>query len=1623
MRTIVMNSEEKTAAILDKLSLQIQESLPGALSSCVIKWVGQFLSTIALEDLEDRSSSDLYGAALSFWRFNYVRKPGELKLRVYNPEFERDGWISTHTVVEVVTEDVPFLVESIVMELNKRGITSHLIMYSGGIHAIRDENAQIVDVQSAINASVEKSMTYDAPILIEIDKQTDEKVLQVLQASLEKIICEVQAAVSDWGNMRALVKDAIKRIKAVASKIPEPEVEESIAFLEWIEDNNFTFIGARDYKLIETKNELVLEGLCKSGLGVLRENYKDKSYRYLSSMTPEARSLALSTQILFISKTNTVSTIHRPTYTDYIGIKLFDDDGNVVGERRIIGLFTSMAYNTNPSSIPLLRGKVKGVMKKSGVHTDEHSGKMLKNILDTLPRDDLFQATQNELLDICMGIFHLQERKRIKLFVRKDIHGKFISCLVYVPRDRFDTELRKTFQELLLKEFDGKEINFFTHFSDSVLTRIHFVIRASKSDADKAYDTKSIEKKLIIAARSWSDELCDNLLDHYGEETGNTLSNKYRNSFPVGYREQYSARTAVNDISHLEKLNDSHRLELNFYKPIDDVSDSLRFKIFRVKDSIPLSDVIPILENMGLRIICDQPFEIKLSNGSSAWINDFGMLPNNSKSFDVSSVKDLFQECFRQVWFGAAECDKFNNLVLNASLNWKEIAALRSYAKYLQQIGFQFSQSYIEETMTGQMEISKELMDLFHNRFNPKISKGNEEVVAEIKDKIIEKINSVSNLDEDRILRRFLDLIMATIRTNYYQVDKFGNSKSYISFKLDPQLIPDIPLPVPMFEVFVYSPRFEGVHLRSAKVARGGLRWSDRREDFRVEILGLMKAQVVKNAVIVPAGAKGGFYPKCLPSDGSREEIYKEGVACYQNFIRGLLDITDNQINGQIVPPDNVVRYDEDDPYLVVAADKGTATFSDIANEISREYQFWLDDAFASGGSTGYDHKKIGITARGAWESVKRHFRELDHNTQETPFTVIGIGDMAGDVFGNGMLLSDQIKLVAAFNHLHIFIDPDPDPGISFKERQRLFELPRSSWSDYDKKCLSKGGGIFSRQDKSIKLSKEAQKALGIEVDKIIPNDLIKSILQSPVDLLWNGGIGTFVKSINESHLDVGDRANDSIRINASQLRCRVVGEGGNLGCTQRARMEYALNDGYIYSDFIDNAAGVDCSDHEVNIKILLNDALNNGDMTEKQRNELLAKMTDEVADLVLKNNYDQTQAVSLAAAQAISNFELHSRYIDHMEQSGKLNRELEFIPDHKAMLERKQNGVGLGKPALSVLLAYAKIDLKEGILNSDIPEDPFFFKALEQEFPVPLRNKYTNYMAQHSLRREIIATQLSNDMVNEMGFAFVNRLHDETGAPIPAIVRAYAASREIFGVADLWQVIDSLDNKISSDAQHSMLILIVRLMRRSTRWFLRHRRQSFDVDAIVAAFKPTILKLQESVADAAVGSELAHYEEMYRQLASDKVIPEHLARTLASTRVMQVSLEIADATQKHELNIERFMKIYFAVGEHLNLSWMRGQVISHSVGSYWEGLSREALRDDMDWQQRQLSIGIYQFSEQFDDVDEQLAAWSDKYQLLINRWQEILSDIRAAESVNFTMFFVAIRELLDLTQTCLQNN
>ncbi len=1584
--------------ILHKLEELIQNKHDEKEAKILIAFMRFYFNMVSVEDLLNKSISDLYSLLLSHWDLLklYIAKKSS-GIRLYNPSFKESGWESQNTILEIIHDDMPFIIDSIRNEIVNLGLDAEVIFSPGALwFDIKGE-----DILSVQKYSKEEKGRRIAVIYIEINKVTDEELLKNILTSLENTLYDIKIIVEDWQKMRNLALESAKSLSKVDSETHD--------FLNWLSNDNFTFLGACDYSIDKDNNLHFIE---KSGLGFLSEDKSRTFAQDIKYLPRESCALHNPDNVIAIGKMERRSTVHRRAYMDYVGVKLFSKKNKCIGERRFIGLYTYRAYNADPMEIPLLRGKMQNILSRSTLLSDSNAGKNLINILSTFPRDDLFQATEEELYSTVMGVMQIQERPILRVFIRKDQYGRYCSCLVFVPRDIFGSSLRQKIGNILKERLNGEEINFSTRFSESILARTHFNVRVKEGEAISEFNTKEIENEIIEATKTWTDNLEINLLKSYDEEKAEKISRQLLGAFPDAYQLRYSPEAALHDIKIIKDIDSNNPLRTTVYSKSKN-SNSWIFKLFRLNEGLILTDILPILENLGMLVIGENSFELCLNDGNKIWLHEFEVKPL-SADVDLKDVRDNFQSCFYNVWYENAGNDYFNRLILAANLTWREIVILRSYAKYFKQIGFNLSEQYIQTTLINNIDVVKELIKLFMVRLSPFVIKGDS--AEEIEDSINKYLDSIQNIDEDRILRQYLSVIKATLRTNYFQKESSGQSKPYVSFKLKSDEIIGVPKPVPMYEVFVYSPQVEGVHLRSGKVARGGLRWSDRREDYRTEVLGLMKAQQVKNAVIVPSGAKGGFVVKKIPEKCSNEERMEIVINCYSMFIRGLLDITDNLIEDLVVAPENVKRLDGDDYYLVVAADKGTATFSDIANKIAQEYNFWLGDAFASGGSAGYDHKKMGITARGAWESVKRHFHELDKDIQKEDFTAIGIGDMSGDVFGNGMLLSKHIRLVAAFNHMHIFIDPNPDAAISFEERERLFNLPRSSWTDYDLNLISAGGGVFSRSSKYITVTDEMKEIFGINKSLIQPNELIRLLLQADVDLLWNGGIGTYVKAQEENNLQVGDRSNDAIRINGKQLHCKVVGEGGNLGLTQLGRIEAALNGVKLFTDFIDNSAGVDCSDHEVNIKILLNSAIKSGKIDNDARNELLASMTDNVAELVLRNNYEQGQAISFATMRSPLTVEEYSRFMLQLKKAGQLDIKIEYLPDSSKVEERRSNQLGFVGPEIAILLSYSKNLLTAELLQFDLLNNDILIKYLEKEFPSEIIDKYYDEMLNHSLRKEIVATQLSNQIINRMGITYVKRLYDETGASTADIVSAHLIADKVFEFDALWKQIENLSG-VETAVQYSIMFDLVRLVRRSTRWFLRNGRENLDVNGNIDKFKDNLQNLWTSLEQLLPENEVEKLVEL-REKYREANIPDEIINKIITIRPLYSALDIIEIAIGNNLDVNFVAKSYYALGSCLSLAEFREKLSSNPVDDNWDALARAGIRDDIDYYQREIVLGFLKNNEitEIDSV-EIIEKWLENFSSLVIRWRSILADLRGSKSQEFTIFAVAVRELMDLAQ------
>ncbi len=1576
----------------------------------------RYYQHVAADDLAGWSPAEITALAEGHLDFARVRPPGAPKVRVS----ARDVRLR-HAVVDIVTDDMPFLVDSVTQELARQDIAITLLIHPQFV-VRRDLQGKLLEVLGTLDAHEAPADAFvESWMHIEVGSLHDADAEESLRRDLVRVLRDVRDAVEDWARMRALASRTATDIEAdPPPSVPASEVAEVAEFLRWLADDHFTFLGCRDYRLVDDDEGIEsLAAVAGSGLGLLRGDQPRP--RRLIDLPPGVQEQVHDPQLLIITKTNARSTVHRAVHLDYMGIKLFDREGVVVGERRFLGLLTSAAYTQQVSQIPLLRRKVAAVLDMSGYSPTSHNGKDLLNILEDHPRDDMFQISVPELYDVAIGVLQLQERRRLRLFMRRDVYGRLVSCLVYLPRDRYNTDVRLKMRAILLETLHGAAVEDTFRVAESVLARVHFVVRLTP-ESPREFDVAEVERRLVVATRTWQDDFEDALAARFGDDADAALTARYSDVFPEAYKEDFAAADGVRDLVKLEGLT-SDELEPELYEPADTHACDLALKLYRRGSPVSLSQLLPMLQSMGVEVTDERPYEIGREGAETlGWVYDFG-LRHRSVATDAMApaLHERFHDALVAAWQGHAEIDGFQALVLEAGLTWRQVAVFRAYAKYLRQIGSRFSQEYLETTLRANTDVVRLLSALFETHLDPQFAGDRDSAEQAIVAQIESALDGVASLDEDRMLRSFMGLIRATLRTNYYQaVD--GAPKPYLALKLDSRAAPDVPEPRPFVEIFVYSPRVEGVHLRFGPVARGGIRYSDRREDFRTEVLGLAKTQTVKNAVIVPVGSKGGFVVKKPPQTHDRQAQQAEVVACYTTLIRGLLDLTDNLVvdatGRTTVRPTDTVCHDGDDSYLVVAADKGTATFSDIANGISAEYGFWLGDAFASGGSAGYDHKAMGITARGAWESVTRHFAELGVNCQATDFTCVGIGDMSGDVFGNGMLLSPHTRLLAAFDHRHIFIDPDPDPAVSLAERQRLFALAGSSWADYDASLISVGGGVWPRTAKSIVVSAEMALALGIDeaATALAPTELMQAILRAPVDLLWNGGIGTYVKAHSETHADVGDRANDAIRVDARDLRCRVVGEGGNLGFTQRARIEFALADGRINTDAIDNSAGVDTSDHEVNIKILLDGATRTGTLAATERGPLLASMTDEVAALVLRDNYAQNLALTCSQAQAVDMLHVHASYLDALEKAGQLVRVLEQLPDAEAIKERRLAGLGLTRPELAVLLAYSKITATQSIVASDLPDDAFAYGVLQEYFPTALRERFAAALTGHPLRREIIATCLANTLVNLSGSTFVFRLTSETAASTADIVRAHTAARLSFDVDPTWHNIEALDEVIASAAQVDMLLGLRQLLDRATRWFLANRRPPIDVPATAAQGASAIAEVLQTLPSVVRGGDADDFVASRAALV-DEGVPAELAVRVVALRYGLATLSVVDIASRMGIRPAQVAEVHFALGDSLGLARIGRLIAALPRDSRWHTLARAAARDDLEATHAELTADVLAATDASAPVDTRIEQWKGANTAALARAAALLDDIAASDSADLATLSVALREVRALAR------
>ncbi len=1569
------------------------------------------------DELPELSPAELGANLADFWRFGERRRGRSPTIRIVpaigGPSSGKNGALDR---LEIVQDDAPFLVDSIMGEIADQGLSVRALF-----HPIVEVQRDRAGVRGSTGEVRRESMIQVILDPVGADRE------QALVRGVTETLKDVRAAVEDFPQMLALMARTVAELKTHETRTNPEE----IAFLAWLEAEQFVFLGARVYEYPRLKNGdyAAEEPLyqAKDGLGVLRDPQRTVLRRANEPaiLLGNVRHRLLSDPALTVAKSNVRSRVHRRSYMDYVGIKRYGPDGRPIGEVRFVGLFTAEAYDQPSSAVPLIRQKVANVLRRAAMAPGSHNEKRLKNIVENHPRDELFQMSEDDLLAEALGILHLYDRPRVRLFERRDPFDRFASLLLFLPRDQYDSDLAARAGKILAQAYRGRVSASYPSFSDAPLARVHYIIGFTPGVHDEP-DLKVLEAAITEAARTWEDRF-DAAVRASGREPQEVVATlaRYGDAFPAGYRDRFDPAEALQDLAVIEGMTGGQTVAVRAYRSPTDSELQFRFKFYRSGGPAPLADVLPILDNMGLKALVEAGFPVSRTDGEVVWVHDFELEDPHGAKLVFARLKQAFEDAVVAVWTGRTENDGFNRLVLELSIPWRDAALIRALARHRQQSGLDPSQRVQEEALSAHPEVARLILDLFKTKFDPQTGAGLDERRAQadvVMVRIIEALQQVESLDDDRVLRRLALLVGATQRTNFYQPAADGGPKAYISFKVASGELADLPAPKPYREIFVWGVNVEGVHLRFGPVARGGLRWSDRRDDFRTEVLGLVKAQQVKNAVIVPVGSKGGFYPKQLPKGGSAEAVRAEGISAYKTFLSGLLDITDNLApDGRVIRPEHVIAFDGDDPYLVVAADKGTATFSDIANGVAEDYGFWLGDAFASGGSAGYDHKAMGITARGAWEAVKRHFRELGKDIQAEPFTVVGCGDMSGDVFGNGMLLSKQTRLLAAFDHRHIFLDPDPDPAKSWTERARMFALPTSSWDDYDRKAISKGGGVFARTLKAIPLSPQVKAMLEVEADSLSPAELIHAILKAPAELLYLGGIGTYVKAKAEANIDVGDKANDGVRINGSELRVRVVGEGANLGLTQAGRIEYALAGGRIDTDAIDNSAGVDTSDHEVNIKILTGMLERTGELTRKRRDTLLQSMTEDVGRHVLTHNYDQTLALSLMEMDSLGELMPHAQFMAELESKGRLDRAVEGLPDAAAIAERAQMGMGLTRPELAVLLAYGKLELKREIVASDAPDDPYFEGLLVDYFPKALR-KWEEPMRRHRLRRDIIATVVANDMINRCGPSFPARGIPAAGADAQTFTAGYEAAKVVLEIPALWDAVAALDGKAPASGQMALFRRISAALRGATFWLARRAaREKLEVEGLVTRYGAGFKALHRLMPGILSPIDQASVEARVQHLVEAGAPPD-MAQAVAVLQPLTTAGDLVDIAESSSWSLPNVARLYHAVGAAFGFDRVREAASAYSVGDNFERMALRRLIEDLLTQQGELTRTIMAFAgsgQAGDDAEHAKDAansWAALHREKASAARRTIDDIEAAGGswsfAKLTIANAALREL-----------
>jgi glutamate dehydrogenase len=1585
-----------------------------------------FYETVPAEDVSMMAPENLSYTAKMHLEMAQDRRPHDpASIHIYTPTKENHGWNAGRTIIDIVNDDRSFLVDSVVAEIIHSNYNISVFIHPV-LHVSRTKNGALENVGN----KREDNTNAQSHIHIELSRQLSSKQIAQLEENLKLVLEDVALSNRDWLKMRDKVPAAKNALDTAPKKFKSALIKEYKELLDYLYHNNFTFLGYREYKFVEEGGKTISKIVRQSSLGLLSDERKPV---YINEarlcLTQDQQDLRIHQNPLTISKVNKRSTVHRRVPLDAITIKKYDSKGKVSGEILFIGLFTAVTYSRSVRDVPYLRMKVDNVVEKTGFEPNSHNYKTIGHILEKYPRDEILQMPEKLLYEHAISILRLQEKPNIALYTRADPFGRYVSCLVYIPRERYETKLRLKFQKILEDNLGGQCTNFKVLQDDSPLSRVLYLIDINAQGRIPSLNNNKLEGKLIKAAQNWPDMLKEEIEDRLEDpQLASDMMDQYVSAFPVSYHEHYSPFQGLLDIQKIEKIIHGDDIELELYEEQKKGMKEIRLKLYHARTPLALSDVLPILENSGLNVITEFPSEIRpAAYHDTIWIHDFLLTSKDDlPAINISKSKESFEDVFKKIWNTQLENDHLNMLSLYAQMPWEDITILRAYIHYLRQTGIAFSLPYMESALTTYPDIAKELVSFFKDMFNPENGPLSEKKKSNRIEKIYKSLDVVTALDHDRIFRSLVGLIAATLRTNFYQTVN-RRHKNYLSFKLDSDRIEELPLPKPYREIFVYSARVEGVHLRGDKIARGGLRWSDRHEDFRTEVLGLMKAQQVKNAVIVPMGAKGGFVVKNPPPRDNRAAFLEEGIECYKIFIRGLLDITDNRKGKDVIPPRNVIRYDEDDPYFVVAADKGTATFSDIANQLSEEYEFWLGDAFASGGSAGYDHKKMGITARGAWESVKRHFRELNHDIQTQDFDVIGVGDMGGDVFGNGLLLSKHIRLVGAFNHLHIFCDPDPDVAASFKERQRLFNDVKG-WDHYNEELLSKGGKIYSRFDKSLTLTPEIRKRFNIEDNKVSPNRLIRAMLTAKTDLLWFGGIGTYIKASAETDIEVGDKGNDALRVDAREVQAKVIGEGANLAITQMGRIEYAQNGGRINADYIDNAGGVASSDYEVNIKILLNEVVRDSahGLDTKKRNKLLESMTDDVAAHVLRGNYQQAQGISLMEFQAADKMGEHRELMRYLKEKVNLSRTLESLPLKDEIDRRIKIGKGLTRPELSVLQSYAKIAYTREFLDSDIPASKAMEERLFRYFPEKLVKKYQKEILEHRLRHEIVATTLANGIVNRMGPDFIRERMNRCGVTSAAVAKAYIITREAFELRQIWNSIEALDGKVPAIVQIRALHETTRMIERAVTWFLTRFGRKLDINRDIELFEEGIRIFKQSL-DSVIPQQLESKIDLLIQNNVSNGLPRALAKDISLMPVLGSACDIVRISIDHKYEIPLVASIYFDIGNHFNLDWMRERARQLPTEGQHSDQALEALIDQLYTCQAGLTVRILndmkgkitppKGANAKPKVEDEsvLEAWlsrrGDKARLL----EPFFAELRDTGSIDFSLLIIAEQRLRGL--------